>query len=357
MVEMMLDTTGVPMKDAKIQCLKLSEISGNHSVISAGNEERNFCLHSYLCYFNDKFWCMWSQGQVIFEDGQNQHICYSTSFDGLSWEKPQILVGPAEQGKFRYIARGFWLREDNQLRVLISYDEVGKYFGAGLELQSFLWHSEGLCWKYEGTVFNNTISNFPPEKLPSGDWMIARRNSDRAVSFLIGGTTAIDQWDVIPFSNYKIEGVGEIEEPDWAILPDNRIVCLFRDNKKSNRLLRSFSADNGRSWSLPPAITNFPNATSKFKFIRTSRGYYVIVNNPYPAGKTLYLSISYDGMVFTKMFRLSIPGIFVEKNLSRELLQYPYIIEQDGSLLISFSRRKQTVEIFMIELDELEILL
>ena len=49
------------------------------------------------------------------------------------------------------------------------------------------------------------------------------------------------------------------EEPCWWLLPDNNIVGAFRDNSHSGRLLRSFSTDNGRSWT-PLVRTNFPDA-------------------------------------------------------------------------------------------------
>src|SRR5690606_10948206 len=128
---------------------------------------------------------------------------------------------------------------------------------------------------------DNALNNFAPKKLPTGEWMMSRRASDRSVSLLIGGVAAIDDWQVIPFSAYRLLDGGVPEEPYWWSLPDGHLVGLFRDNSKSGRLLRSFSADHGRTWT-PPVRTNFPDATSKFHGLVTSRGYWAMASNTNP---------------------------------------------------------------------------
>lgn len=323
-------------------------ISGEHSIVSRKGGYK-FRLHSYLSYFANKYWCMWSRGLVT-EDQGNQCVCYSTSYNGMGWEEERIITPPEK--KFRYISRGFWIR-DNSLRALVSRDEVGKYFGKSLELQSFLWNEKKSSWEYEGVVFKDTISNFPPKKLSSGIWIMVRRDQNRNISFLLGGTESISSWEVIPFSEYEVEGLGKLEEPDCIFLPNHTTICLFRDNNKSNLLLQSFSKDNGRSWSTP-SFTKFPNVTSKFNIIQVSTGHFVLVNNVKRGVDSFCLSVFNSDLVFGRMFSLEIPEIIeVETNLARELFQYPNVIEKDRTLLISFSRRKQTVEVIKIRLDEI----
>jgi hypothetical protein len=110
--------------------------------------------------------------------------------------------------------------------------------------------------------------------------------------------------------------------------------------------------------------TNFPDATSKFFCLCTSRGFYVIISNANPAQRNpLCLSTSDDGVTFTCMARLPIPdelkdGEFVTGSrygsTKYESFQYPHAIERDGQLLIAFSRKKQTVEAIKVTLDELD---
>ena len=86
MNEVMLDIPGITAENIKKKFSSLPSISGEHSLVSLGDEEWNFRLHSYISYFDDKFWCMWSQG-VQKEDGRSQHVRYSTSVDGIDWEE------------------------------------------------------------------------------------------------------------------------------------------------------------------------------------------------------------------------------------------------------------------------------
>jgi predicted neuraminidase len=58
-------------------------------------------------------------------------------------------------------------------------------------------------------------------------------------------------------------------------------MALFRDNRRSGFLYRSFSTDDGRTWSRP-VRTNFPDATSKVHGLRLSDGRYVLVSNANP---------------------------------------------------------------------------
>jgi hypothetical protein len=76
--------------------------------------------------------------------------------------------------------------------------------------------------------------------------------------------------------------------------------------------------------------------------------------------------VSTDGLVFTRMLRLPIPetlaGVeWIEEArhgaTAYESLQYPHGIEHEGSLLIAFSRRKQTVEVVQIPLAEIDAVL
>jgi hypothetical protein len=348
----------------------LPVIDGEHAVVSKGDETWHYRLHTYLAYFEDRYWCMWSHGPIV-EDKPTQHIRYATSQDGLKWTEPKILVGPSDQEGFRHIARGFWLRGDGKLRALASHDEALKdgkthFFGESLDLRSYVWDSASQNWRFEGIVFDNAINNFPPKRLPGGEWMMTRRESNRAVSFLLGGEPSIGDWEVVPYSIINRPDGMKPEEPYWYEISGGNLVALSRDNSRSGWLLRSFSTDEGQSWTAP-VRTNFPDATSKFFVLKVSAGYYVLVNNANPERRNpLCISVSKDGLVYSSLHRLPIPseidGVVWESGSSYsstqyDSFQYPHVIEQDGNLLIAFSRKKQTVEVLKISLDEIEELL
>jgi hypothetical protein len=364
---LMLDLPKIRTDSSLIDFSALPVLKGEHAVISKGDSVWHYRLHTYLVYFDNRYWCMWSHGPKV-EDKPTQHIRFATSVDGVKWTEPAILVGTSEQPGFRHIARGFWLRGDGKLRALASHDEALKdghthFFGESLDLRSYLWNANEGRWEFEGIVFDDTINNFPPKKLKTGDWMMTRRDSDRAISFLVGGQTSISDWQVVPYSIINRDDGLQPEEPFWYELPDGNLVALARDNAKSGRLLRSFSVDDGNSWTAP-VRTNFPDATSKFNVIRLSTGQYVMVNNANPERRNpLCLSVSEDGLVFTTLGILPIPdhieGVEWESDstyssTAYESFQYPHVIEHGGKLLIAFSRKKQTAEVVRISLDEIE---
>src|SRR5690606_39529085 len=152
-----------------------------------------------------------------------------------------------------------------------SLDEAAGFFGESLQLRAFRWNENNENCEDYMLVHDNAINNFPPKQLPTGEWLMSRRTFDyteRGVDFLVGGTGSVDQWESFPVFGTAREL--SAEEPYWWVLPDGKnLMALFRDNNRSGYLYRSFSIDNGRSWS-PPVKTDFPDARSKFHGLRRS---------------------------------------------------------------------------------------
>jgi len=338
----------------------LSRLPSEHAMISDVRDRAGTWVHqhAYLAYHAGRYWAMWSDGPGVPREGASprEHrnivpghdqpgtrVSYATSEDGLTWAAPADLSGPPRTEGFGWIARGFWVRE-GKLLALASHFNAPGYPGEGLSLEAFRWN--GAAWEAHGTVLDDTLNNFPPRKLPSGEYMMTRRDHQRQVTTIVGGVRSFDDWEVRPLASYGAEG--QPEEPYWYVLPDGKtIVGLLRDNTRSGRLLRTFSTDNGRQWA-PIVKTNFPDATSKFFALRTSRGYYVLVSNANPDKRDpLTLAVSQDGLVYTHLFYL-VGGRHVD---------YPHIIEHDGLLLIAFSGAKQTMEVLKVALDDVDSLL
>jgi len=356
---LMLAGDWLPENPHQIDYRKLPRVNSQHTIISdvRGHAGTRVHQHAYLAHHDGRFWAMWSDGPggprrgvtpkqhrniVPAHDMPGTRNSFATSRDGLRWTSPADLTGPPRIKGYGWIARGLWKR-DGELLALASHFNAPGYDGRGLSLEAFRWN--GMKWVAHGTVLDDSMNNFPPKRLPSGEWMMTRRDHQRQVSVMIGGTAGFNDWRISPLAAY--DGTGRPEEPYWYILPDGRtIVGLIRDNGGSKFLLRTFSRDNGKTWS---AIhrTNFPDATSKFFVHRTSRGYYVMVSSSNPRRRDpLTLAISQDGLVYTKLFWL-IGGRHVD---------YPHLIEHDGYLLVAFSGAKQTMEVLRVSLDELEAL-
>ena len=161
------------------------------------------------------------------------------------------------------------------------------------------------------------------------------------VHFLVGGTRSLRDWESFPVLGSSSQLAAE--EPLWWSLPDGNHMALFRDNKKGGFLFRSFSTDDGRTWSLPTQ-TNFPDATSKLNGLQLTDGRFVLVSNANPRKRDpLVLSLSDDGIVFNRMGYLT----------GGHRVDYPHVIEHDGFLLVAYASQKQTVEVLKISLSDL----
>jgi hypothetical protein len=357
----MLAGDWVPAEPEKIDFSRLPRVPAEHVVLSDVRDQggRRVHQHAYLARFDGTYFAMWSDGpgaprpgisperhyQIVpGHDLAGNRVSFATSQDGLNWSEPRDLAGPPRREGYGWISRGMWEREGELLALASHFDAPG-YGGLGLSLEAFRWDAESASWKAHGTVLDDSLNNFPPKKLPTGEWMMTRRDHLRQVTVMIGGTKSFDDWKVRPLASY--DGEGQPEEPYWYLLPDGQnIVGLIRDNGRSGRLLRTFSTDNGHTWT-PMVKTDFTDATSKFFVHRTSRGYYVMVSNAHPQRRNpLTLAISEDGLVFDRLFHL----------VGGRLVDYPHIIEHDDHLLIAFSGAKQTMEVMKVSLDTLETL-
>ena len=354
---LMLAGNWLPDDPHQIDYEKLPRVTAEHVIISDVRDAAGTRVHqhAYLAHHDGRFWAMWSDGPGGPKTGaspeQHRNIVpghdlpgtrnsFATSRDGLNWTRPADLTGPPRIKDFGWIARGLWKR-DGELLALASHFNAPGYAGPGLSLEAFRW--DGVKWVAHGTVRDDSMNNFPPKRLPSGEWMMTRRDHRRQVSVVIGGAKAFNDWRIKPLAAY--DGNGRPEEPYWYILPDGKTIAgLIRDNGGSKFLLRTFSRDNGETWG-DLHRTNFPDATSKFFVHQTSRGYYVMVSNSNPRKRDpLTIAISQDGLVFTELFWL----------IGGRHIDYPHIIEHEGHLLIAFSGAKQTMEVMKVSLDELE---
>jgi BNR repeat-like domain len=353
---LMLAGDWVPADPQQIDFDALPRVPSEHATVSDVVPTGGVNQHNYLAHYAGKFWVMWSDGPAV-EDRVGQRVKFATSRDGSSWSTPEFLTpeppgsgpgsalyGTRDAGGLRWISRGFWPR-DGQLLALASLDEAAGFFGPSLALHAFRLDPARSAWQDLGVVVDDAINNFPPKRLPGGDWMMSRRPHDyktAGVQFLVGGRKAIDQWESHPVLGSASELAAE--EPFWWVLPDDNLMALFRDNRRSGYLYRSFSTSAGHSWSRPTR-TNFPDATSKMHGLRLSDGRYVLVSNANPRRRDpLVISTSNDGMVFTRMGYL----------VGGRRVDYPHVIEHEGYLLVAFSGGKQTVEVLKIRIADLD---
>jgi len=375
-----LDLPGSGTDPGAIDYEQLPKLTGEHAVINPASPSPSYKegekldlhrlrlqLHNYLAFHEGKFWCIWSDGPQI-EDYPTQEIKYATSEDGLNWGEVKSVTGTPEE-PYAFIARGLWLR-DGELLALAAHYKGRAAFGPAkekeLKLVAYRWDGDSESWQREAKLYDNAINNFPPQKLPTGDWILTRRDSRFNVTILIGGKESLSDWQAYPVVKVGAVKGFRPDEPIFWLMPDQTLNALFRDNGGSQRLFHATSADNGETWT-PPVLTNFPNSTSKIFSLPTSRGYRVMISNANPklGRRELHLSISEDGKNFNRMAEIEVPTPPVAEGIDSlwkkfqqgiGSLQYPHVIEHDGYLWVALSRNKTQTEIIRIALDDVDAL-
>lgn len=317
--------------------------------------ETGFNMHPYLAWFDGQFWAIWSCNRI--RDLQaGQYVRYATSRDGVTWSESRMLTPSEEKEKFRYFARGLWVR-DGELIALAARDEaVRPLFGPSLELRGYRWDEARGRWSEPFVVASATINNFPPRKLAPGDWMMTRRDHRMRSSILIGGKTSVSEWRTMEIP--KPEDGTALDEPEWWTLPNGALSTAFRDGGKSRRLYRSFSMDGGKRWSAP-VRTNFPDAMAKFNVLRLRSGLYAMASNPNTSGKRipLCLSLSRDGVVFERMFILRDAETmyrYAGKDPGYAGYHYPQLLEHGEYLYVIHAENMEDIVLLRIALRDIE---
>ncbi|MEO7652488.1 MAG: exo-alpha-sialidase, partial [Bryobacteraceae bacterium] len=317
-----------------------------------------FNLHSYLAWYDGKFWAVWSSGRAD-EDSGNQVIRYSSSTDGHTWAPSKILVddpdGPGKPGL--WIARGAYVQE-GKLQALAAYGEGARETPQGreswhnLRLVRFEW--TGANWANRGTLLDNCMNNYPPHSL-GGPLFMTCRDSFARMSTAVADASGRN-WTVT-----RLPGAPPLDrmsEPSEYVDPEGVAHLIFRDGGRSKHLAHSISRDQGRTWTAPVSA-NYPDSTSKNIAGRLSNGSYFLINNPNPASRDpLAISFSRDGWVFSnpRALRKGAPKQrYPGRSKNTGSFQYPHVLEKDGSLWVIYSTNKEDIEISQFKIADFPV--
>jgi len=210
---LMCDVPELNVESGDVDFSRLPRVELDTITVFQGVENSaGFNMHPYVAHFDGRFWAMWSCNYI--RDLQaGQHVRYATSVDGKQWSDPRMLMPPEDQQEMRYFARGFWKR-DGKLIALAARDKaVRPLFAANLELRGYVWNKDSDNWGRPVVVADDTINNFPPRRLPSGRWMMSRRDHRMQKSMMIGGVLSLDDWT--SYSIHVPEDGANLDEPFW----------------------------------------------------------------------------------------------------------------------------------------------
>lgn len=323
--------------------------SQTSTVYGAKKGEWQFNLHSYIAFYQGKFWAVWSAGRVDEDSGQ-QRIQYATSADGHHWSDAAVLVDDPDgpDGPALWIARGVFA-QSGHLYALAAYSEGSRRdvepreSWHNLDLVRFEW--DGQSWRKLGDYVKDCMNNFPPDAIGKRLVMTCRNSKADMYTAISSGPDG-SRWAVTKLPG---EAPGDrMSEPSTYVDPQGIVHTIFRDGRGSKYLYHSISKDHGQTWTAP-VRTNYPDATSKNFTGRLSNGLYYLINNPDPKKRDpLAISFSRDGWTFSQpvALRKGAPERrYAGKSKGNGSFQYPHAIEHDGSLWVIYSTNKEDIEI------------
>lgn len=249
---------------------------------------------------------------------------YIASYKDKKWSEPKNLIQPLIKNGDTLPCWNPVLFKSKSENLYLFYKvgkNPGEWFGAMMVSKD-----NGNSWgdaKYLPEGFLGPIRNKPIETTPG---VILCGSSTESVHtdewrvHVEEYTEATDSWKKIEVENNKNFN---IIQPAFLIHSVTDIQMLSRS--KHNKIVSSWSGDNGKSWIRTNTI-NVINSNSGIDALTVNKNLFLLVNNPLPMGKDWFngrniLDVDYstDGLNWKKLFDL-------EKQEKGEF-SYPAIIQ------------------------------
>jgi len=249
---------------------------------------------------------------------------YISAYKEKKWSAPKELIQPLIKNGDTLPCWNPVLFKSKSQNLYLFY-KIGKnpreWFGAMIVSKD-----NGTTWgepKYLPDGILGPIRNKPIETAP-GTILCGSStesvNTDEWRVHVEEYTEATDSWKKIKVENNQNF---DIIQPTFLVHGSNDIQMLSRS--KHNRVVSSWSGDNGKSWIRTSKI-NVINSNSGIDALTINKNLFLLVNNPLPIGKDWFngrniLDVEYskDGLNWSKLFDL-------EKEEKGEF-SYPAIIQ------------------------------
>lgn len=347
----MFGVPGLPADPGSIDWQALPTFEGRRSVVFRGVEgEAAFAHHPYIVHWDGRFFAKWNDGETG-EDLTGQRVRYATSTDAATWSAPVDLTG--RERDRRFTSCGFWLRDGKMLALAALRDAVdGPVTGRKPVLLAFPWDPGTESFGPPQVIATDYFNGNIPARTPEGAWLMLGKGGTGSwgpMKTARGGVSAIDAWTI-----RDMPGAGLLEEAEWYTLPNGHLVAHFRT--KPTWLMRSYSTDDGRTWS-EPVTTNFPEAGARHHGLRLSNGLYALLVNPNPQGRIPFsIALSKDGLVYDRIANVRTEATTPRFEGRWKTIGYHYMrgFEHAGQLFTIYSVNKEDIEVTVLPLSELE---
>ena len=362
--------------------LNLLENTETFTLYTGIPETGTYSHHSHITYFNEVLIATWDN-QVNDENGSGQQGLYRRSFDqGRTWTPVEALFPSQDRrvaaseafiGTRFMTSNGFAVIDD----ILYAVTVVSEWSGPSIEEKKRI-HVGHLCrtvdphgelgdlfWLGDTSPLSvNDFTSYPPgdpELVRKIKQFIKQPGNELQLDFSVSRPLSDDDHRLSePVPSY------DLGDGTWVRLyrdmgHKNARTQKEKEESKSRRLYNSFSADNGKTWTIPTR-TSFPDACARSNAGKLPDGQVYVINNSIPmnpgglGGRSmLTISLSRDGLNFDRLaiIRFISPPIR-HKGLEKTIgYQYPHSVVAGNDLWVIYSVNKEDVQVTQIPLEVL----
>lgn len=333
-------------------CFSCSSVLRKPSVVNLKSEyianptvTANSHAASLVEYLPNQIMAAWFGGSY---EGAKDVAIYTSKLEKNGWTTPKMVVKPAVIKGDTLACWNPVLFKSKKTKKLYLFYKVGKnpreWFGAMITSLD-----NGTTWSkpkylpegFLGPIRNKAIEISPGIVLCGSSTESVSTNQWRSHLEIYNVIT--DSWSKISIPNDKEY---DIIQPTILVHSKNKIQLLFRS--KHNKLITSWSYDNGKTWSNAEMI-NVVNSNSGIDALSLSKKSFLLVNNPLPQGKdwfygrnVLDVEFSKDGLKWEKVFDL--------ENQKEGEFSYPAIIQtQNGQIHVVYTFNRKYIKYVTFE--------
>jgi hypothetical protein len=324
-----------------------------------GTEAFSYNHHQSLTKFKGRYVVSWSSG-LRHEDHPGQEVHYSTSSNGLDWEKDRVLAHTDPDSRLVRHNHGLYATETHLYALVGVCDtrgntQLGMCSMDAEKLWIDVYETDDLQnWKHHKRIAERVYSFEEPRATRSGRLLCFGAAVDDWSQGLVllwekrSNPTDTPRTIQIP----KAEGLEPLQG-SWYQTDDGRIWLFLRDGSFSCRLALTWSEDEGETWS-KPLLTDFPNTSSRIYAGKLDDGRYYLSGNNYDRlldRRHLLLALSENGETFDGM-RTIVSGPTtrrIEGKHKEDGYHYPNCYVDKGKLFVTYSVNKEGIEVAEVD--------
>ncbi|OYW82271.1 MAG: hypothetical protein B7Z26_03675 [Asticcacaulis sp. 32-58-5] len=306
-------TVAAGLFDPARQNLGLERAVGTETVtiFQPQADEDKFNNGVVLYPFKGRLYAQW-QSSARDEDSADTKVMYASSADGVTWDKPKVLVTEGQGGQMH--SNGGWWSDGQSLIAYINIWPTGFQSGDG-GYTAYIKSTDGVNWSEPAPVIgadNQRVQGIieqDPHSLPDGRIITAfhLRPGMKVAPYYTDDPLGVSGWQRGQMANLPHEGKVSRELEPSLFMRGDCAVMVFRDQASTFKQLASECCDRGQTWTLP-ALTNMPDSRAKQSAGNLPGGTAYIVNAPNgdKLRMPLAVTLSDDGRTFTRSYLL--PG-------------------------------------------------